>query len=109
MLGAYVDAASATSRLTWVGGPFLVEHGASDWNSVPLFLPPDKPEFRGMFRVDGAAGRRQGLRLRPLRNTVADLLQWLRRPEAAAAARPGLSPHREAELLAAWRAASGPC
>ena len=107
MLATCAGVAVAAPRITWVDGPFLQERGAGDWASVPLFLPPEKPEFRGMFRVDGAAALRLGLALRPLRDTVADLLDWTREPGAAAAAQPGLSAARESELLEAWRAARG--
>jgi hypothetical protein len=60
-----------------------------------------------MFRIDGSAALRHGLGRRPLRETVAGLLEWTRQPAAASAAQPGLSPAREAELLAEWRAARG--
>ncbi|MGH7129803.1 MAG: epimerase, partial [Planctomycetaceae bacterium] len=47
-----------------------------------------------------------GLRARPLEETVRDLLAWheTRPPERKSALRAGLTPEKEAQILAAWRA-----
>lgn len=69
---------------------------------------PDQPDFRGFLAADVRRAMAAGLSFRPLEDTVIDTLTWARdrpgppeRPEGAMLPpRAGLSPEREAELLA---------
>jgi 2'-hydroxyisoflavone reductase len=89
--------------LTWVSEEFLLEHEVAPWSELPLWLPPS-PTVRGLLTVSNERARATGLSLRPLAETVEAVLDEYRtRPDPALKA--GLSPEREAALLAAW---SGP-
>ncbi len=80
--------------LTWVDTGFLEEQGVEPWagdGSVPLWLP--RPEYDGMMAHDPTPAIAAGLRLRPVGDTARDSL---------GAVVHGLSPEREAEVLAAW-------
>jgi 2'-hydroxyisoflavone reductase len=86
----------AGGDVTWVSDEFLQEHDVGPWLELPLWLPD--PEWAGMHATDVGRAIAAGLRFRPLEETLV-----------AAATAPaeegvGLSPEREAELLAAWRA-----
>lgn len=93
-----------TPELTWVEQDFLVEHGVGHWageDSLPLWLP--LPEYAGFMARDSAASVEAGLRIRDLADTARDTLAW----ERSAAPEPneadgGISPEREAKLLAEW-------
>jgi hypothetical protein len=93
------------TTLTWVPDDFLVEHGVQPWSDLPLWIPA-----AGVYDQDTTAAERAGLRCRPVEQTAADTLAWLRAGGAAAAqeaprvAPPGIAPEREAALLAAWHA-----
>ena len=95
----------ADTKFTWID---------EDW--LQQFLKPEELRFAPWNPVRGAdAGASltaiqrslaEGLRSRPLDETVRDTLAWheTRPAERRAALRSGLSREREAELLAAWHA-----
>lgn len=86
----------ATGTFTWVDSDFLEEQGVEPWageGSLPLWLP--RPEYDGMMSHDPRPAIDAGLRLRPVADTARDTLD-----EVAI----GISPVREAEVLAAWHA-----
>ena len=82
----------------WVGDRFLLEHGVEPWVDLPLWLPAD---VAGFLAVDAARARAAGLRIRPVAETVADVLAW----DAArdpAERRDAMSADREGDLLAQY-------
>jgi len=95
----------ADTKFTWID---------EDW--LQQFLKPDELRFAPWNPVRGEeAGASltgiqrslaEGLRSRPLDEIVRDTLAWheTRPAERKAALRSGISPEREAELLAAWHA-----
>lgn len=98
--------AGPDTTVTWVEEDFLVEQEVKPWTELPLWLPAkDAPH---VYDQDTARAERAGLRVRPVAESAADTLAWLRGPDADNAANPrvgraGLAPERERELLAAWR------
>ncbi|WP_448006387.1 NAD-dependent epimerase/dehydratase family protein [Agromyces bauzanensis] len=88
-----------------VSTEWLREQGVAEWSgeeSLPLWI--GDPEWNAFLDRSNAAARAAGLRLRPLDDLLADVLEWelargLDRPRGA-----GLSAERERELLAAIRA-----
>jgi len=101
-------AAAPETTVTWASDDFLVEHGVQPWSDLPLWIPA--AGGAGVYDQDTTEAERAGLRCRPVEETAADTLAWLRAGgatapmEAPRITRPGLTPQREAELLAAWRA-----
>jgi 2'-hydroxyisoflavone reductase len=95
-------AVGGDARLTWVPEAFLRGQGVEPWLQMPLWLHESD---QAMDTVSIARALAEGLRLRPLEETALDTLAWERslahdrRP-----ASPTLTPGREAEVLAAWRA-----
>ena len=85
----------AGADVTWVSDEFLREHDVGAWMELPLWLPD--PAWAGMHATDVSRAVAAGLRFRPLEETIRGAA------EAPAAEGAGLSPEREAELLAAWR------
>ena len=92
------------ARVTWVSEPFLAERQVGAWIELPLWLPASDPDLAGFSDVDVSKAIAAGLTFRDLAATVRDTLAWdaTRPPEREW--RAGLSPAREAELLAAWHA-----
>jgi 2'-hydroxyisoflavone reductase len=93
-------AANGDAEFTWVDPGFLLERGVEPWSDLPLWLPG--PEYAGFMRRDVRRAIGEGLRFRPLAETVADTLAWdsSRDVERLSA---GIDRDREAELLQAWR------
>jgi 2'-hydroxyisoflavone reductase len=114
-LGAVLDACLAVAAaksppapagtLTWVPADFLAAQNVSPWSDLPVWIPAQGDEA-GAGRLSNAKALAAGLSYRPLAQTVRDTLAyWESLPaERRAAPRAGLSPAREAEVLAAWHA-----
>lgn len=100
-LGKVLDtcrqATGGSARLIWVDERFLVDQGVEAWSDLPLWLAPGvHTDYAGMLAVDNSRALAEGLRFRPLEDTIRDTLAGAREtPEA------GLTPERERELLAA--------
>jgi 2'-hydroxyisoflavone reductase len=88
---------------TWVGDKFIEEQKAGDPGQFPLYISKDNPRFRCMFQVGGKLAFENGLKIRPLPETVQDTHRWLRGPNSADAKIIGISRELESRLLAAWR------
>jgi 2'-hydroxyisoflavone reductase len=87
--------AGRNARFVWVPGAFLAEQGVGQWMELPLWI--DDREERGLHSTDVSRAVAAGLVFRPLEETVAATLAGAETTDTA-----GLSPAREAELLAAW-------
>ena len=72
-----------------------------EWTELPLWRP-----YPGTWKVDSARARDAGLTCRPLADTVADIWEWVSKacpqPVHERAAELGISPEREAAVLAVW-------
>ena len=94
------DAVGSAAEIVEADEPWLLERGVTPWADVPCWTGPDGAS---MGRVSSARGTGAGLRVRPLAETVRDLVAWDR-----ARGLPGLSAgmdkDREETLIAAWRA-----
>jgi len=111
LLAAARAAAGSDARLTVVDEDWLLAQGVAPWEELPLWVPASMPAYGGMVDGDDRCARDMGVRFRPIHQTIADTLAWARTapparglttgPRVGAA---GLSPDREAELLAAWHA-----
>lgn len=91
------------ATFTWVPAAFLREHNVNAWSDMPVWIPPEEG-YEGFHRVDIGKAIAAGLRSRPLAQTVSATLEWY---HAWPADKPfpwrgGVSPEREAEVLAAW-------
>lgn len=103
------DVTASGARLTWVADDLLVEHEVEPWTELPLWMPPGQ----GGDAVWQAATDRTeaaGMRIRPLRETVADTWAWLQvegapaLPDRDYVRANGIDPEKEARILAAWHA-----
>jgi 2'-hydroxyisoflavone reductase len=106
LLGTCAEVAGTDVELVWVDPDFLAAHDVSPWIELPLWL--NDPREEGLLRVPSEAALANGLRIRPLTETVADTLEWARSGEASTAAagfereRAGLDRQKEQRLLDAW-------
>ena len=112
--GELVDACrtgtGSDATATWVPERVLLGHGVEPFTELPLWLDDD-PEHRAFYTFSNARARAAGLAARPLAETARDTWEWLRavrqgtlpEPVAGGFVARGLSPEREAELLAAPR------
>jgi 2'-hydroxyisoflavone reductase len=100
---------TAGASFTWVPNDFLASNGVRGWRHMPIWLPPAGPTAGFLRRVNSKA-LAAGLTFRPLAMTAKDTLDWHKtRPEEEQKAMlegavAGISPAKEAEVLAAWKA-----
>lgn len=117
-----VDAAVRTGEAgtapEWVDAGFLSEHGVNAWQQMPAWIPASRPEYAGVGRMSTARAIAAGLTTRTLEDTNRATLAYYRDRQAELRAergdefgdqwakdiRGGISPEKEADVLAAWRA-----
>jgi 2'-hydroxyisoflavone reductase len=97
LLAACLDVAGSDAEITWVAPELLVAHEVGEWLELPLWL--HDPALAYADRVDVGRALGAGLAFRPLADTIRATLE-----HAATVDGVGLTPEREAELLARWHA-----
>jgi 2'-hydroxyisoflavone reductase len=106
VLEACRRAAKGDAAFTWVPEEFLIEQGVEAWSEIPLVFYPSQ-QAPGIFEADISRPVAAGLTFRPLDVTVRDTLEWDGERPPGVEMNAGLSPEREAALLAAWHARDG--
>jgi len=107
-------ATESDATFTWCDGDWLAERGVMNWQQMPVWINPN-PAMAGFHGKSLTKAIAAGLSTRPLRETVIDTLAWLDETYIPAVAErggtyapggrtPGITPEREAELLAEWHA-----
>jgi 2'-hydroxyisoflavone reductase len=89
---------SGDAEIVWVPPERLVEAEVGEWMELPLWIVT--PEFAAMQRTDVSRALRDGLRFRPLEETIRDTLAWDAERTTPRAEGVGLTAERERELLA---------
>ncbi|HZL99372.1 MAG TPA: epimerase, partial [Planctomycetota bacterium] len=79
--------------------------GVAPWSDLPVWVPATGDEV-GFSSIDCRKAIAAGLAFRPAVDTARDTLAWWQTlpEERRAKLRAGLSPEREAEVLAKWKA-----
>jgi 2'-hydroxyisoflavone reductase len=108
LLEQCVAVAGSGAELVWVAGELLLEQGVEPWTDLPLWLGGD-PDLEWIDHIDPVPAIGEGLRLRPVRETIAATLEW-HRANLGGPFRAGfrMSRGREAGLLEAASAKARP-
>jgi 2'-hydroxyisoflavone reductase len=93
-LEACREVSGSDATFEWVSSELLNEHEVGEWMELPLWI--SDPDAAAMHEVDVSRAVAAGLTFRPLEETVRDTLEHATTVEGV-----GLTPEREAELLAA--------
>jgi 2'-hydroxyisoflavone reductase len=99
LLGACAAASGVPSRMVPVPLATLKDRNVKGWSDLPVWVASGEG-FDGILRVSTAHAVALGMRYRPLAQTVADTLRWAQDERGDAPLKAGLTPEREAELLA---------
>jgi 2'-hydroxyisoflavone reductase len=95
------EAAPEDASVVEVSDEFLAEHQVEPWSELPLWIPAAS-EYAGITNADSRRALNAGMTIRPMHETARDTLAWARIAEKhPGGLDAGLSPEREAELLAA--------
>ena len=101
MLQAIKDALKSTATFTWVTEDFLAQLKVEAWSDMPVWT--GKESGLALAKIDRALSK--GLTFRPLGETAGDTVAWFKSlpQDRQSKLRAGLTPEREAEVLAQWR------
>ena len=101
MLQAIKDALKSTATFTWLAEDFLAQQKVEAWSDMPVWTGKESGLARA--KIDRALS--EGLTFRPHGETARDTLAWFKSlpQDRQSKLRAGLTPDREAQLLAQWR------
>jgi 2'-hydroxyisoflavone reductase len=101
MLDGIKSALGSDARFTWLPADFLKQQKVEAWSDMPVWAGDELGLAR--TKIDRALAR--GLTFRPLAETTRDTLTWFKSlpQDRQSKLRAGLTPKREAEVLAAWK------
>lgn len=102
LLEACRGVSKSDAELVWASADFLAENEVAPWMHMPVWVPPSDAEFGGMGSVDVSKAIAAGLTFRPVADTIAATLAWWHElpEERRNQMRAGITPEREAEVLA---------
>ena len=103
MLNSIKEANKSNATLTWVNADFLEQQKVAPWSDMPVWIPP-RGEEAGGNQISNQRALAKGLTFRPLAETARDTLAWFKTlpQDRQLHLKAGLTPEREAEVLAAW-------
>src|SRR6059058_1993595 len=101
MLDGIKGAEKSNATFTWVNEEFLAQQKVEPWSDMPVWTGKDS----GLARTNISRALAKGLTFRPLADTARDTLAWFKSlpQDRQSKLRAGLTPEREAEVLAAWK------
>lgn len=112
-MGELLDTCSKVSGsdavFTWADSAFLEEMEVAAWSDMPVWVPLDGEDAGHPF-IDIRRALKAGLVFRPLSETVRGTLDWwatVPQERKDKPLRAGLTPEREAEVLAKWHERHG--
>jgi 2'-hydroxyisoflavone reductase len=101
MLDGTKAALKSEAEFTWASEEFLTQQKVQPWSDMPVWTGKESGLARA--KIDRALSK--GLKFRPLAETTRDTLAWFKSQprDRQAKLRAGVTPEREAEVLAAWK------
>src|SRR5213596_2212959 len=101
MLDGIKAALKSSATFTWVTEDFLTRQKVEPWSDMPVWTGKES----GLARTNISRALSKGLTFRPLAETARDTLAWFKSlpQDRQSKLRAGLTPEREAEVLATWK------
>jgi nucleoside-diphosphate-sugar epimerase len=101
MLDGIKGALHSNAKFTWLPSDFLKQQKVEAWSDMPVWAGDELGLAR--TKIDRALAK--GLTFRPLAETARETLAWFKSlpQDRQSKLRAGLTPEREAEVLAAWK------
>ena len=106
--GALLDACRTVSNsdatFAWIlDEAFLLDRKVAPWMQLPLWIPESDESMRGFMFLDCSKALGAGLEIRPIEDTIRDVLRWHEANAARGPMKAGLDAGREQDLLREWR------
>ncbi len=87
--------------LIWVADKFLQKQDVAPYMDIPLWVSGDTKPYT-IMRTDCRRAISQGLKFRPLEETIGDTMAWHKTRPEEIDYRCGLKPDKEKEIIAKW-------
>jgi 2'-hydroxyisoflavone reductase len=96
----------SNARFTWVSEDFLNQEKVAAWSEMPLWLSEETvPQLKGFLSVNCDKAVASGLKFRPLKDTIQDVLTWRETNCKNEKLNAGLDSDTEQDLLRKWHKA----
>ena len=92
------EVAGSSAGFVWVSEQQILAAGLVPWSDVPLWLPKSDTAFRHFLEINTDKAVAAGLRVRPLRETLENILVW-DRTRRATPLKVGIPTEKEPMLL----------
>ncbi|MEP6922267.1 MAG: SDR family oxidoreductase [bacterium] len=107
-MGIVLDACKTVSgsdaSFIWAKEDFLIKEKVVPWSEMPLWMPEEAaPHLKALMFIDTSKAVAAGLNLRPLNDTIRDVLRWAE-ANLNEELKAGLAAEREQSLLSKWHA-----
>jgi 2'-hydroxyisoflavone reductase len=105
MLDGIKAALKSSANFTWISEQFLTDQKVQAWSDMPVWAGAED----GVTRTDINRALGKGLTFRPVADTARDTLAWFKSlpQDRQAHLKAGVTPEREAEVLANWKKQKG--
>lgn len=95
------ETSNSNAVLKWVSEEFLFNNNVQYWSEMPLWIP-DRINSPGFLCSNINRALKEGLRFKPLSETVQSILHWDNTRDKTIKMNAGITPERERELLKLW-------
>ena len=107
LVAACASVATAPPEPVWVDEATLADFHVTPWVGLPLWIPATEHDAAGLQQLSVERAEREGLRTRPVVDTVRDTAAWLASREDGGAWKLVMSDARERQIVSAVRARGG--
>ena len=76
LLDAAKQVCGSNAELFWLDDEKVRASGIKAWTDIPLWLPATSDTYRHFFEINVEKAYRAGLQLRPVDETIADIIAW---------------------------------
>lgn len=91
------------AAFTWVNDDFLLQEKVAAWSEMPLWMPEESaPHLKGFMFINCNKAVGSGLSLRPLNDTIRDILTWCETNRLNEELKAGIDSDKEQRLLRKW-------
>lgn len=101
MLEEIKTATGSDAEFIWVSEEFLNQEKVAPWSEMPFYLSDSNEEIKNFLTMNVDKALDEGLKFRPLGDTVRETLNWRQTKNEELKA--GISAAREKELLRKWQ------
>lgn len=91
-------ASGKKSEIIWASEKFIADENVSGWTDLPMWIPKEE---EGVNNVNINKAVKDGLKFRPLKETIIDTLKF-DKSRKDHVLRAGLKPEKESELIKKW-------